>query len=80
MRIIAGPKQQPTKQPRFFAGGWASLSPLLLSKGLSGSYDMVFSTDTIYSTEQQQHFINCMVEVNSLSAFLLSCTAAGLNC
>jgi hypothetical protein len=34
---------------RYFSGGWNSLEDLLTSKGLSNSYDLVLTAETIYS-------------------------------
>lgn len=57
--------------PHFIAGSWASLPQLLQKQGLSGSYDFVFSTDTIYSISSHQQLLGCIHEVR------LFCTSNG---
>jgi hypothetical protein len=49
--------------PRFFSGGWASLIGLLREEGLAGSYDFLFTTDSIYSLDSQQHLLDCIADV-----------------
>ena len=51
------------KPPRFFSGGWASLKGLLRREGLARGYDFVFTSDTIYSLDSQQHLLDCIAEV-----------------
>lgn len=53
---------------RYFAGDWAKLPSLLSQEGLAGTYDMVFSTDTIYSLSSQQHLLACIMEVSLAEA------------
>ena len=61
--------------PRFIAGSWASLPQLLQKQGLSGSYDFVFSTDTIYSITSQQQLLDCIHEVCLLFTSSGSCSS-----
>lgn len=49
--------------PRFFSGDWGSLSSLLSLSNLAGTYDYVFSTDSIYNLTSQGHLLDCIHQV-----------------
>lgn len=49
--------------PRFFSGGWNSMGTLLLDLDLSGTYDYIFSSDSIYSLDSQEHLLDCIIMV-----------------
>ena len=70
-RLLADRDSLP--QPHFIAGSWASLPQLLKKQGLSGSYDFVFSTDTIYSVDSHQQLLDCIHEVRLFFTSSESC-------
>ena len=51
------------KHARFFFGAWSSLNELHSSLGLSGTYDYIFSSDSIYSLDSQEHLLDCITRV-----------------
>lgn len=49
------------------AGSWAGLPDLLQSEGLLGTYDIVLSAETIYSTDSQQQLLDCIKQVQLIT-------------
>jgi predicted nicotinamide N-methyase len=47
-------------QARYFAGDWASLSLLMDTLQLSGTYDIVFSAETVYSIDSVNSLVDCI--------------------
>ena len=58
-----GPSIDISTTPQCCAGSWAGLPGLLQTRGLLGTYDLVLSAETIYSTESQQQLLDCMKQV-----------------
>ena len=69
------------KHLRFFFGGWSSLGDLLSSLNLSGTYDYIFSSDSIYSLDSQNHLLDCIIKVRDpISNFRASASKMTIMC
>ena len=57
------PKSRRPVSARFFGGDWSTLGSLMASQNLGGSYDIILSAETIYSSESQQQLFDCIKQV-----------------
>lgn len=51
------------KRSRFFSGDWGTLDKTLSSLGLSGTYDLVLTSETIYNLSSIQRLLDCIKKV-----------------
>lgn len=45
---------------RFLGGPWAALDSFLAAEGLAGSYDLVLTSETIYSLSSMPYLLACI--------------------
>lgn len=50
---------------RYFSGDWLSMPSLLLPLGLCGTYDIILSTETIYSVPAMHSLYACIEQVRA---------------
>jgi len=50
----------PAPPARYFAGDWSSLSLLIETLQLSGTYDIVLSAETVYSIDSVNSLVDCI--------------------
>ena len=60
---LGAPNVKAKCKARFFSGGWSFFRELMQTEGLSGSYDYIFSSDSIYCPHSQQDILDCILEV-----------------
>lgn len=53
---------------RFFAGDWGTLGDLLESLDLLGSYDLVLTSETIYSLDSIGRLVGCIKKVSDCNS------------
>jgi hypothetical protein len=53
---------------RYFCGDWGTLGPLLADLGLAGAYDVILTTETIYTLEGMDRLFKCIKQVRSKRA------------
>lgn len=51
------------KTSRFFAGDWGTLEPLFEDQALIQTYDVVLTSETIYSVESMPRLLGCIKKV-----------------
>ena len=63
---------------RYFSGDWAAMPAFLDDQGLTGTYDLVVSAETIYNEQSQQALHDCILKVSALleQCVRLSCLHA----
>ena len=50
---------------KYFSGDWGTMGPLLRELKLDAGYDMVLTTETIYTLEGMSRLYKCVKEVRS---------------
>ncbi|MEW5301652.1 MAG: hypothetical protein WDW36_004499 [Sanguina aurantia] len=57
-------KQQRSRLPtRFFTGDWACVGECLTGKGFGGHYDVILTSESIYSLESQERLLECIKQL-----------------
>lgn len=51
---------------RYFAGDWGTLGPVLAGLGLAGAYDIILTTETIYTLEGMSRLFECIKQVSGV--------------
>jgi hypothetical protein len=57
-------KQSPPPPVKYFSGDWGTLGALLKEIDLVGSYDIIVTTETIYTLDGMSRLFQCIKEVN----------------
>lgn len=60
--------------PRFFSGDWGTLGEVLEGQCLSGTYDVVLTSETIYSLESMPRLLRCIKKVRDFVDTCLICS------
>ncbi len=80
------PRARPRPSSRYFAGDWRAVGEHLTGCGYGGHYDLILSSETIYSVAAQERLLECIKQVGgragirSLGAGVVQCSLSGGRC
>ncbi|MEW5310908.1 MAG: hypothetical protein WDW38_002662 [Sanguina aurantia] len=57
------PQQRSRLPTRFFTGDWACVGECLTGKGFGGHYDVILTSESIYSLESQERLLECIKQL-----------------
>ncbi|GLC39112.1 hypothetical protein PLESTB_000006200 [Pleodorina starrii] len=57
------PRSRPRPSTRYFAGDWRLVGEHLTGKGYGGHYDIILSSETIYSVPAQERLLECIKQL-----------------
>lgn len=66
-------KQSPPPPVKYFSGDWGTLGGLLKEINLAGSYDIIVTTETIYTLDGMNRLFQCIKEVNEMKKQFILC-------
>lgn len=59
------PRSRPRPSSRYFAGDWRAVGEHLTGCGYGGHYDLILSSETIYSVAAQERLLECIKQVGA---------------
>ncbi|GLI68227.1 hypothetical protein VaNZ11_012574 [Volvox africanus] len=57
------PRSRPRPATRYFSGDWRLVGEHLTSRGYGGHYDLILSSETIYSVPAQERLLECIKQL-----------------